>query len=143
MLLWGLTSMPVKTVLRKIVFSISLIMPLGACKHLGFLFEPPSTLKAVVEGDIKGVAIHCEKTLELGNVHWEVMCKVSDEIDVKYRTKTINNGQTKLEILIDKQSGDTTKTIAAPMVIVSRDKPAILESVTEKGRIAIKTEPIR
>lgn len=135
--------MQVKSFFLKFVLSIFLTIPFSGCKHLGLIFEPPSTLKAVVEGDIKGMAIHCEKTLELGNVHWEVMCKVSDEIDIKYRTKSINDNQTKLEILIDKQSGDTKKTIAAPIVIVSRDKPASIETVTEKGRIAIKTEPMR
>ncbi len=135
--------MQIKNVLRKLVLFMFLGALLSGCKHLGLIFEPPSTLKAVVEGDVKGMAIHCEKTLELGNVNWEVMCKVSDEIDIKYRTKSINNSQTKLEILIDKQSGDIKKTIAAPMVIVSRGKPASIETVTEKGRIAIKTEPIR
>lgn len=135
--------MQVKNIFRKLVLFMFLGTLLSGCKHLGLIFEPPSTLKAVVEGDVKGMAIHCEKTLELGNVNWEVMCKVSDEIDIKYRTKSINNSQTKLEILIDKQSGDIKKTIAAPMVIVSRGKPASIETVTEKGRIAIKTEPIR
>ncbi len=135
--------MQIKNVLRKLVLFMFLGALLSGCKHLGLIFEPPSTLKAVVEGDVKGMAIHCEKTLELGNVNWEVMCKVSDEIDIKYRTKSINNSQTKLEILIDKQSGEIKKTIAAPMVIVSRDKPASLETVTEKGRIAIRTEPMR
>ncbi len=135
--------MQIKNVLRKLVLFMFLGALLSGCKHLGLIFEPPSTLRAVVEGDVKGMAIHCGETLELGNVNWEVMCKVSDEIDIKYRTKSINNSQTKLEILIDKQSGEIKKTIAAPMVIVSRDKPASLETVTEKGRIAIRTEPMR
>lgn len=123
--------------------AILFVLFLMSCKHIGLLFEPPSTLKAVVQGEIKGMSIHCEKTLKLGNARWEVMCKVSDEIDIKYRTKVINNSQTKLEILIDKQSGDSKKTIAAPMVIVSRDKPVSVETVNDKGRIAIRTEPMR
>ena len=133
--------MPAKAVSKIVI--ISLLPLVCGCKHVGLLFEPPSTLKAVVEGEFKGMAIHCEKTLTLGNARWEVMCKVSDEIDIKYRTKAINNNQTKLEILIDKQSGDIKKTIAAPMVIVSRGKPASVETVSDKGRIAIRTEPMR
>lgn len=116
---------------------------LAGCKHIGLVFEPPSTLKAVVQGEIKGMAIHCEKILTLGSNKWEVMCKVSDEIDIKYRTQTINDRQTKLEILIDKQSGDHQKTILAPTVIVSRDNPVVLETVYEKGRIDVRAEQIR
>ncbi len=134
--------MPAASAVFKILI-VSLPLLMGGCKHIGLLFEPPATLKAVVQGEIKGMAIHCEKTLTLGNARWEVMCKVSDEIDIKYRTKAINNNQTKLEILIDKQSGDGQKTIFAPMVVVSKDKPSSTETVSDKARIAIRTEPMR
>jgi hypothetical protein len=132
--------MPAKAVVKLLIVSLLL---LGGCKHIGLLFEPPSTLKAVVQGEIKGINIHCEKTLILGSARWEVMCKVSDNIDIKYRTQSINHNQTKLEILIDKQSGDYKKTIAAPMVIVNKGKPANMEMVSDKARIAIRTEPMR
>lgn len=114
----------------------------SGCKHVGLLFTPPATLKAVVQGEIKGMTIHCEKTLNLGVVKWEVMCRVSDEIDIKYRTQLINAHQTRLEILIDKQSIDGQKTIAAPIMIVSRDKPAVLETISDKSRIDIRAEQI-
>lgn len=120
-----------------------MIMLLSGCKHAGLIFEPPSTLKAVVQGEFRGMAIHCEKTLTLGNARWEVMCKVSDEIDIKYRTQTIDKEQTRLEIMIDKQSDDHIKTIVAPTMIVSANRPAMLETEIEKDRIAISTEPIR
>jgi hypothetical protein len=120
-------------------FSVFLLM---GCKHIGLIFEPPATLKAVVQGQIKGVSIHCEKILKLGNVKWEVMCKVSDDIDIKYRTQAINNDQAKLEIVVDKQAGDSIKTLVAPVIFFSKNKPAILETAIEKGHIAIRTEPM-
>src|SRR5580704_4205947 len=118
----------------RISLMVTLLFLIG-CKHMGLLFEPPATLKAVVQGEIKGMAIHCEKTLTLGNARWEVLCKVSDDIDIKYRTQTINHKQTKLEILIDKQSAGHKKTLAAPMVIVNQGKPARMEMVSDKARI--------
>ena len=125
---------------------ISLVLSMvfiSGCKHIGLLFEPPSTLKAVVQGVINGANVHCEKTLTLGHGKWEVMCKVSDEIDIKYRTQPLNNNQTKLEILIDKQKGDSRKIIAAPVLIVGKDKVATLASVSDKGRLDIRAEPAR
>ena len=65
------------------------------------------------------------------------------KIDIKYRTQTINEHQTKLEILIDKQSGDTKKIIAVPVLIVSRDKPAILETVSDKSHLDIRAERVK
>lgn len=122
--------------------AILIVFFLMGCKHIGLLFEPPATLKAVVQGEIKGMTIHCEKILNLGVAKWEVMCKVSDDIDIKYRTQTINARQTKLEILIDKQSTDGEKTIVAPTMIVSRDEPAVLEAISDKSRIDIRAEQI-
>jgi hypothetical protein len=119
------------------------LLLLSACKHIGLLFEPPGTLKAVIQGEIKGMAIHCEKTLTIGTAKWEVMCKVSDGIDIKYRTQSLNGRQTKLEILIDKQKGDENRILISPTVIVSRDKPATLESRSDKGYIGIHAEQIR
>lgn len=86
-------------------FSLFLLPFLCSCKHIGLLFEPPHTLKAVVEGVINDKNIHCEKTLTLDHGKWEVMCRISDEIDVRYRTLKLQNNQTKLEIVIDKQKG--------------------------------------
>ena len=79
----------------RISFIAALCM-LSSCKHLGLFFEPPHTLRAVVEGVLGGKNIHCEKTLTLDHGKWEVMCKVSDEIDIKYRTLMLNDNQTKL-----------------------------------------------
>jgi hypothetical protein len=124
----------------------SLIMALllvTGCKQFGLSFESPGILKAVVDGEIKGMAIHCEKTITLGTINWEVMCRVSDNVDIKYRTQTINNKQVKLEVLIDQQMGDSKKVIAAPVMIVSRSKSVSIETVSNKGRIDIRTEPIK
>lgn len=144
MRLWGSLGMPAFSGLfYNLTLPISLALILCGCKHIGLLFEPPATLKAVVQGEIKGMTIHCEKTLNLGVAKWEVMCKVSDEIDIKYRTQPINAHQTKLEILIDKPGGDDQKTIIAPTMIVSIDEPAILETVSDMSRIDIRAEQIQ
>jgi hypothetical protein len=116
---------------------------LTGCRHIGLLFERPGVLKAVVQGEIKGVAIHCEKTITLGKMNWEIMCKVSDDVDIKYRTQPINTKQIKLEVIIDKQTGDTNKVIAAPVMIVSKGKPASLEMTNDKGHLDIRTEPVK
>jgi len=122
---------------------IFFLLLLSGCKHIGLLFEPPSTLKAVVQGVINGINVHCEKTLTLSHGKWEIMCKVSDEIDIRYRTQHLTNNQTKLEILVDKQKGATRKIIAAPVLIVNKDKGATLASVSEKGHLDIRAEPAR
>jgi len=129
-------------VLYKFALLILMSLLVSGCKHIGLLFEPPATLKAIVQGEIKGMAIHCKKTLTLGKAAWEVMCKVSDKIDIKYRTQSINDKQTKLEILIDKNNGDHNKIIAAPVIFASKKHPTTLETVTDKARIEIRTEPI-
>jgi len=135
MLLWELIIMRISLLLA--------LLLLGGCKHLGLLFEPPATLKAIVQGEIKGMAIHCEKTLSLGKASWEVMCKVSDDIDIKYRTHSLNKHQTKLEILIDKKKGLERKVLIASTMIVSRNKPSSLLSMNDKGRMDVKAENIQ
>ena len=122
---------------------IFVLLLLGGCKHLGLLFESPATLKAIVQGEIKGMAIHCEKTLSLGKASWEVMCKVSDDIDIKYRTHSLNKHQTRLEILIDRQKGEERKVLLASTIIVNRNKPSALLSINDKGRLDVKTEQIQ
>jgi hypothetical protein len=118
------------------------LLLLTGCKHFGLSFEAPGILKAVVEGEIKGMLIHCEKTITLGTKAWEVMCKVNDEVDIKYRTQKINSKQIKLEMLIDKQVGDSKKVIAAPVMIVNKNQSASVEMVSDKGRIDIRAESI-
>jgi hypothetical protein len=71
------------------------------------------------------------------------MCKVSDQIDIKYRTKTIDADQTRLEILIDRKNTDGQETIAAPIVFVRRDEPAVLETSKNGDRIDIRAEQTR
>jgi hypothetical protein len=122
---------------------ISLIFALvllAGCKHIGLLFEPPGTLKAIIQGQIKGKDIHCEKTLSLGRGKWEIMCKVSDDIDIKYRTKTLENNQTKLELLIDRKKGNSRKIVAAPTMIVKRGKVVELKSIAHGSYFDIKAE---
>lgn len=124
-------------------FSFLSLLLLCSCKHIGLLFEPPHTLRAVVEGVINDKNIHCEKTLTLDHGKWEVMCRISDDIDVRYRTFKLQNNQTKLEIIVNKQKGGTQKIIAAPVLIIAEGKMAALASVSKKSRLDIRAETLR
>jgi len=116
---------------------------MAGCKHLGIKFEPPGTFKAVIQGIIKGVNIHCEKILSLARPNWEVMCKVSDDIDIKYRTQSLDQDQTKVEIIIDKKKGERRKVIAAPVLLVKNGRPARLRTIAASADIDIHAEPER
>jgi len=135
MRLWGLTSMRLSL--------ITALLLIAGCEHIGLLFEPPATLKAIIQGQIKGKRIYCEKILTIGSGKWEVMCKISDQVDIKYRTRTLGNNQTRLELLIDKQKGDSRKVIAAPVVIVRNGKTALLTTIARGSHFDIKAEQIR
>ena len=124
-------------------YLLVLLILLGGCEHFGIIFKPPSTIKAVIEGRIKGVEVYCEKVINLGQPKWELMCKVSDDIDIKYRTKTINGEQTRLELVVDKIKAGKRKIITAPMVIVKRGKPTKLRTVASSFDLDIKTEAMR
>lgn len=113
------------------------------CKHLDFLFQPPATLKAIIKGNIKGVDIRCEKTLNLGRGKWEVMCKASDEIEIKYRTLKLDGERTKLEMMINKKKYGRKKVVAAPTLIVKRGRPAAVKTVSAKFDLDLRTEAVR
>ena len=110
------------------------------CKHFGLVFRAPSTIKAFIEGEIRGVDVYCEKVINLGQPSWELMCKVSDEININYRSKTIDGTHTKLELAINKTKAGERKTIASPMMIVKKGKPTALSAIAANFNISIKTE---
>ncbi|MCA9508576.1 MAG: hypothetical protein KC505_09160 [Myxococcales bacterium] len=129
---------------KYVVFSF-LIVASSACQHLSEFFKPltQTVFKAIVHGAIKGTAVHCEKSIEVVSDRWQVMCKIDDVTDIKYRTIKLNDDESKFEILIDKQKGEERKTIAAPTFFVSRKQPAELIAESQKSRLEFRVERIR
>jgi len=129
----------------KFVLPILLLVPLSGCQHLSELLRPLSQVvfKAIVHGAIKGTTVHCEKSIESLSDRWQVMCKIDDVTDIKYRTIKLNDDETKFEILIDKQKGEERKTIAAPILLVSRKQPAALIAENHKSRLEFRVERIK
>lgn len=142
---WELVAMPVKTVLYKVLLPILLLGSVSSCQHLGEILRPLShtVFRAIVHGAIQGTAIHCEKSIEVVSDKWQVMCKIDHAMDIKYRTIKLNDEETRFEILIDKQKGEERKTIASPMMLVSRTQPAQLIAENNKGRLEFRVERIK
>lgn len=129
----------------KFVLPLLLLVPVSGCQHLRELLKPLSQVvfKAIVHGAIKGTTVHCEKSIEAVSDRWQVMCKIDDVTDIKYRTIKLNEDETKFEILIDKQKGEERKTIAAPILLVSRKQPAELIAESHKSRLEFRVERIK
>lgn len=127
--------------MRLSCFLVCLLVFCG-CKHFAFKFKPPGLLKAVIRGTVKGIDIHCEKTISLAKPSWDLMCRTHKNIDIKYRTKILDNNSTKLELIINKKKNEKTKIIAAPVMIVKQGKPAALEAISAKTTLSIKTLPV-
>jgi hypothetical protein len=137
--------MPAKDVSYKFVLPILLLWPTSGCQHLAEILRPLSGIvfRAIVHGAIKGTTIHCEKSIEVVSDKWEIMCKIDDAMDIKYRTIKLNDEETRFEILIDKQKGEEKKTIAAPVMLVSRTRPAQLIAENSKSRLEFRVERIK
>jgi hypothetical protein len=137
--------MPANAVLYKFILPILLLLPTSGCQHLAEMLRPLSgtIFRAIVHGAIKGTTIHCEKSIEVVSDKWQIMFKIDDAMDIKYRIIRLNDEETKFEILIDKQKGDERKTIAAPILLVSREKPAELIAENPKARIEFRVERIK
>ena len=130
---------------NKFALLISLLLPISGCQHLVEILRPLSrtVFRAIVHGAIKGTTIHCEKAIEVVSDKWQVMCKIDDETDIKYRTFQLNQEETRFEILIDKQKGEERKTIASPILLVSRERPAELIAENPKARLEFRIERIK
>ena len=121
---------------------VGVILLLCSCQHVDSLFTPLLMLKAVIQGQIKGVLINCEKVVSVQE-HWQIMCKIGDDIDIKYRTKRLDRNNTQLEVMIDKAKGDRRKIIAEPVLMVTRNQPALLDTIGKNSHINIRVERIR
>jgi hypothetical protein len=137
--------MPINTILGKFVLALTLLLSTISCQHLAEILRPLShtVFRAIVHGAIKGTTIHCEKAIEVVSDTWQVMCKIDDVTDIKYRTLRLNKEETRFEILIDKQKGEERKTIAGPILLVSREKPAELIAENSKSRLEFRIERIK
>lgn len=96
-----------------------------------------------IEGEVKGVKLQCEKTLELDRGGWGVMCRAGNDIDVKYRMQRFNDEHTKVEFLVSKEKNGEQKLLAAPIMIIKDRHPSSSESATHNSNISIKAERVK
>ncbi len=129
----------------KFILPTMLLLLASGCQHLAEILRPLSgtVFRAIVHGVIKGTTIHCEKSIEVVSDKWQIMCKIDDAMDIKYRTIKLNDEETRFEILIDKQKGEERKTIAAPMMLVSKTRPSQLIAENSKSRLEFSVERIK
>lgn len=129
----------------KFILPTMLLLLASGCQHLAEILRPLSgtVFRAIVHGAIKGTTIHCEKSIEVESDKWQIMCKIDDAMDIKYRTIKLNDEETRFEILIDKQKGEERKTIAAPVMLVSKTRPAQLIAENSKSRLEFSVERIK
>lgn len=119
---------------------VSLFLLVG-CQHLSNL-KIPLQIKAVIEGEIKGHKIHCEKTLALDKGQWGVMCSIGNDMDVKYRVNKLHDGQALVEFMVSKDKAGESKVIAAPALLVKENRSAQNVSTTDNSNIIVTAERI-
>lgn len=120
------------------------LLLLPSCKILSALKGASLQIKAVIEGEIQGHQIRCEKTIDLADGQWGVMCSVNNGVDVKYRVKSVKDDIAHLEFVVDKKiSPGKQKLIAAPSLLVKRDRAAKNVTTTKSSNIVIMAERMR
>ncbi len=108
-----------------------------------FAKDSPFQIKAVIEGEIKGHKIHCEKTIDLADGKWGVMCNVGNDMDVKYRVRPMSDELTQVEFIVGKSKEGREKLIATPTVLVKKAQSARAVSTTNTSNITVLAERIR
>src|SRR5580704_13914657 len=98
---------------------LALVLMGSGCSLIPFKYGPLQ-IKAVIEGEIKGYRIHCEKTIDLGDGKWGLMCSLGNDMDVKYRIRHITKDQTQIEFLVGKAKEGRHKILAASSVMVKK-----------------------
>jgi hypothetical protein len=127
--------------LRFFILFLGLLM-LPGCK-LFPLKEFPFEIKASIEGEIKGHKIHCEKSINLGDGKWAVMCGVGNDTEIKYCVRPLPDDKKKLEFLVAKSSQEgQEKIIAAPTLIVKREQ-VITTSTSKNTNLVVMAERIK
>lgn len=125
--------MPAKLLLMILIF-------LPGCGLLRFFKEHPFQIKATVEGEIKGHKIFCEKTLQLGDDKWGVMCGIDNGLDIKYRVRPLTNDQAQIEFVVGKSKAGREKIIATPTLIVNKAESSRNIITSKNSYIAIVAE---
>ena len=123
-------------------FLLSIIL-LPGCSFLPFLKQLPFQIKAVIEGEIKGHKIHCEKNLDVANGKWGVMCSIGNDMNIKYRVRPVTNEQTQVEFVVEKSKEGQQKVIATPTVIVKKAQSTRNVTTTANTNIMILAERIK
>jgi hypothetical protein len=116
---------------------------LTSCSLLRFFKESPLQIKATVEGEIKGHHIRCEKTLELGDGKWGLMCSIDNGLDIKYRMREIADEHTQVEFLVEKSKAGHQKVIATPSMLVKKSETATNVISTHNSYLIIVAERIK
>ena len=124
-------------------FLLLALVLLPGCSFLPFSTQLPFQIKAVIEGEIKGHKIHCEKNLDVANGKWGVMCSIGNDMDIKYRVRPIANEQTQLEFVVEKSKEGRQKVIATPTVIVKKTQSTRNITTTVNTNIMIMAERIK
>jgi hypothetical protein len=125
----------------RISFFLAALLLLPGCAHFLSKIKVPLQIKAVLEGEIKGHKIHCEKTLALDKGQWGIMCAVGNDMEVQYRINTLQDGQALVEFVVskEKQPGER-KIIAAPSLIVKNNHSAENVTTTDTSTVMVRAE---
>lgn len=135
--------MPAKTAFYRLSSIIFLSLFFSGCKLFPFLKELPFEIKAVIEGEIKGHKVRCEKMLDLADGKWGVMCSLGNDMDVKYRVRNINSSLAQIDFVVGKSKEGQEKIIATPTVLVKRAHSAQTTVSNEKTSLTVLAERIR
>lgn len=124
-------------------FLIFVCIALSGCSMLQhFLKDNPLKIKATVEGEIKGHHIRCEKTLELGDGKWGLMCSIDNGLDIKYRMREIGD-DTQVEFLVEKSKAGQPKVIATPALLIKKSETAKNVISTSSSYLTIIAERVK
>ena len=122
---------------------VFMVLPFSGCSLLRLFKEFPLQIKATVEGEIKGHHIRCEKTLELGDGKWGLMCSIDNGLDIKYRMREIGDDHTQVEFLVEKHKSGHGKIIATPALLVKKAETATNVISTKSSYLTIVAERIK
>lgn len=125
--------MPIKYILA------ALLLP--ACHTLSQL-KHPLQIKAVLEGEIKGNQVRCEKNIDLNQGHWGVLCEIGGGIFVHYQPKPINQKQMGINFLVTKEKAGRSKILASPVLIMKAGRSVANQTLSKSANFAITAEHI-
>lgn len=129
--------------MRANIFLWCSVVMISGCSLLPLIKGKSFQIKAVIDGEIKGTKIHCEKTIELADGKWGVMCSIGDDMDVKYRVRPMPDEDAHVEFVIGKTKRGRSKVIATPSLFVKNKERARTVSTSGTSTITILAERVR